>query len=154
MRGPPCVGRMCGCRTFSLVSGLPSRLSAVGCPSLFEPFIGVVNFVVAPTFVWSSPFVIGSTPWSFFFTAQYPACPCPCLRFASSLSTDGARLGVRMDHYSFPARLFHSQHHAGLSRRTTNPVPFPDNQAPLNFPSSAFPQPSSPARALTPAQPE
>src|SRR5207302_4049148 len=80
-----------------------------------------VDFVIAPTFVWSSPFVIGSTPWSFFFTAQYPACPCPCLRFASSLSTDGARLGVRMDHYSFPARLFHSQHHAGLSRRTTKP---------------------------------
>jgi hypothetical protein len=39
-RGPPCVGRMCGCRSFSLVPGLPSRLSAVGCPPLFEPFIG------------------------------------------------------------------------------------------------------------------
>ena len=176
MRGPPCVGRMCSCRTFSLVSGLPSRLSAVGCPPLFEPFIGTtpesdswpaclwvvrlspsptglpphcaadadqvsrfscmmfpdvrgvsdcagspVVFVFAPTFVWSSPFVIGSTPWSFSFTAQYPACPCPCLRFASSLSTGGARLGVRMGHYSFPVRLFHSRHHAGLSRRTTNP---------------------------------
>src|SRR5436309_10372764 len=177
MREPPCVGRMCGCRTFSLVSGLPSRLSAVGCPPLFEPFIGTtpesdswpaclwvvrlspsptglpphcaadadqvsrfscmmfpdvrgvsdcagspVVFVFAPTFVWSSPFVIGSTPWSFSFTAQYPACPCPCLRFASSLSTDGARLGVRMGHYSFPVRLFHSRHHAGLSRRTTKPI--------------------------------
>src|SRR5580698_10407239 len=31
---------MCGCRTFSLVPGLPSRLSSVGCPPLFEPFIG------------------------------------------------------------------------------------------------------------------
>src|SRR6266436_1887824 len=176
MRGPPCVGRMCGCRTFSLVSGLPSRLSAVGCPPLFEPFIGTtpesdswpaclwvsrlspfptglppdcaaeadqlsrfscmmfldvrgvsdcagspVDFVFAPTFVWSSPFVIGSTPWRFSFTAPYPACPCPCLRFASSLATGGARLGVRMGHYSFPVRLFHSRHHAGLSRRTTNP---------------------------------
>src|SRR5205823_3791408 len=99
MREPPCVGRMCGCRTFSLVSGLPSRLSAVGCPSLFEPFIG-------------------TTPES----DSWPACPCPCLRFASSLSTGGARLGVRMGHYSFPVRLFHSRHHAGLSRRTTNSI--------------------------------
>src|ERR1039457_49132 len=40
MRWPHCVGRMWVCRAFSLVSGLPSRLSAVGCPSLFEPFIG------------------------------------------------------------------------------------------------------------------
>ena len=80
-----------------------------------------MDFVFAPTFVWSSPFAIGSTPWSFSFTAQYPACPCPCLRFASSLSTDGARLGVRMGHYSFPVRLFHSRHHAGLSRRTAKP---------------------------------
>src|SRR6266436_5836003 len=79
------------------------------------------DFVLTPPFVWSSPFVIGSTPWRFSFTAQYPACPCPCLRFASRLATDGARLGVRMGHYSFPVRLFHSRHHAGLSRRTTNP---------------------------------
>src|ERR1039457_4682550 len=156
MRGPPCVGRLCGSRTFSLVSGLPSGLSAVGCPPLFEPFIGTTpesdswsaclwvfwpwpsptglppdcaadadqvsrfscmmfpdvrgvcdcagsreDFVLAPPFVWSSPFVIGSTPWRFSFTALYPACPCPCLRFALSLTTDGARLGVRMGHYSF-----------------------------------------------------
>src|SRR5207249_9895458 len=43
-------------------------------------------------------------------------------RFASSLATGGVRLGVRMGHYSFPVRLFHSRHHAGLSRRTTNPI--------------------------------
>src|ERR1017187_3953399 len=36
------------------------------------------DFVLAPPFVWSSPFVIGSTPWNFSFTAQYPARPCPC----------------------------------------------------------------------------
>src|ERR1017187_4050513 len=58
------------------------------------------DFVLAPPLVWSSPFVTGSTPWSFSFTAQYPACPCPCLRFAFSLSTEGARLGVGMGHYS------------------------------------------------------
>src|ERR1039458_1581133 len=81
------------------------------------------DFVLAPPLVWSSPFVTGSTPWSFSFTAQYPACPCPCLRFAFSLSTEGARLGVGMGHYSFLVRLFHSRHHAGLSRRTTNPRP-------------------------------
>lgn len=167
---------MLGCRTFFLVSGLPSRLSAVGCPPLFEPFIGTIpesdpwpaclwvvwlspsptglrtapqkrnlvsrfscmmfldvrgvsdcagscrGIVIAPPPVWSSPFVIGSTPWSFSsFTAQYPACPCPGIRFTSSLSTGRAKLGVRMGHYSFPVRLFHSRHHAGLSRRTTNP---------------------------------
>src|SRR5438105_5477435 len=169
---------MCGSRTFSLVPGLPSRLSAVGCPPWFEPFTGTTpesdswpaflwivwpwpsstglppdcaadanqvsrfscmmfldvrgvsdcagsgeDFVLAPSLMWSSPFVIGSTSWRFSFTAQYPACPCPCLRFASSLATGGARLGVRMGHYSFPVRLFHSRHHAGLSRRTTNPIP-------------------------------
>src|ERR1035437_1930431 len=155
MRWLPCVGRMCGSRTFSLVSGLPSGLSAVGCPPWFEPFLGTTpesdswpaclwvfwpwpsttglppdcaadadqvsrfscmmfpdvrgvfdcagsrwDFVLAPPLVWSSPFVIGSTPWSFSFIAQYPACPCPCLRFALSLSADGARLGVMMGHYS------------------------------------------------------
>jgi len=176
MRTPHCVGRMLGCRTFFLVSGLPSRLSAVGCPPLFEPFIGTMpesdpwtaclwvvrlspsptglrpngateadlvsrfscmmfldvrgvsdcagsrgGIVIAPLPVWSSPFVIGSTPWSISFTAQYPACPCPGIRFTSNLSTGGAKLGVRMGHYSFPVRLFHSRHHAGLSRRTTNP---------------------------------
>src|SRR5258708_9043520 len=80
------------------------------------------DFVLAPTFVWSSPFVIGSTPWSFSFTAQYPACPCPCLRFASSLSTDAVRLGVRMGHYSFPGRLFHSFHHPRLSLPTPTTI--------------------------------
>ena len=40
IRFPHWVGRMWCCRSFSLVPGLPSRLSAVGCPSLFEPFIG------------------------------------------------------------------------------------------------------------------
>ena len=168
---------MCGCRTFSLVPGLPSRLSAVGCPPLFEPFIGTMpksdswpalpwvvrlspfptglpltcatdadqvsrfscmmfpdvrgvsdcagspgGFVLASPCVWSSPYAIGSTPWICSFTAQYPACPCPYLRFAFSLSTDGARLGVRMGHYSFPVRLFHSLHHAGLPRRTACPT--------------------------------
>src|SRR5580698_8042763 len=177
---------MCGCRTFSLVPGLPSRLSSVGCPPLFEPFIGTTpksdswpaplwvvrlspfptglpltsaadadqvsrfscmmfpdvrgvsdcagspgGFVLAPPRVWSSPYAIGSTPWICSFTAQYPACPCPYLRFASSLSTDGARLGVRMGHYSFPVRLFHSLHHAGLSRRTAYPTKKADWKARL-----------------------
>ena len=80
------------------------------------------GFVLASPCVWSSPYAIGSTPWICSFTAQYPACPCPYLRFAFSLSTDGARLGVRMGHYSFPVRLFHSLHHAGLPRRTACPT--------------------------------
>src|SRR2546430_14088764 len=192
MREPPCVGRMCGCRTFSLVSGLPSRLSAVGCPSLSDPFIGTtpesvswpaclwvvrlspsptglppdcaadadqvsrfscmmfpdvrgvsdcagspVVFVFAPTFVWSSPFVIGSTPWSFSFTAQYPARPCPCLRFASSLSTGGARLGGRVGHYSLPVKIFYFPHHARFFPRPTNPfleaAPQPPPRRPKNI---------------------
>jgi hypothetical protein len=37
---PRRVGRVCDCLVFSLVSGLPSPLSADGLPSLFEPFIG------------------------------------------------------------------------------------------------------------------
>src|SRR6266446_1860464 len=105
------------------------------------------DFVLTPPFVWSSPFVIGSTPWRFSFTAQYPACPCPCLRFASRLATDGARLGVRMGHYSFPVRLFHSRHHAGLSRRTTKPF------RPPNRPSDQRSFPALPTEAGgTPSQ--
>lgn len=34
----------------------------------------------------------------------------------------GHELGVRMGHYSFPVRLLHPLHHAGISRRTTNPL--------------------------------
>ena len=37
---PRCVGRVRDCLVFSLVSGLPSPLSADGLPSLFEPFTG------------------------------------------------------------------------------------------------------------------
>jgi hypothetical protein len=47
-----------------------------------------------------------------------PARRCPCLRFTSHLAATRAKLGVRMDRYSFPVRLLHSQLSAGLSRRT------------------------------------
>ena len=36
------VGFVLGCRTFSLIGGLPSPLSANGLPSLFEWFIGTI----------------------------------------------------------------------------------------------------------------
>src|ERR1039457_816500 len=80
-----------------------SRFSCMMFPDVrgvFDCAGSYEDFVLAPPLVWSSPFVIGSTPWSFSFIAQYPACPCPCLRFALSLSADGARLGVMMGHYS------------------------------------------------------
>jgi hypothetical protein len=51
------------------------------------------------------------------FEAQYPARQCLCLRLACRLTTTRPRLEVRMVRYSFPARLFHSLLHAGLSRR-------------------------------------
>ena len=124
-----------------LVSGLPSRLSAVGCPPLFEPLIGTTpksdswpaclwvsrlspfptglppngaadadqvsrfscmmfldvrgvsdcagplgDFVLLPPLVLSSLFVIRSTPWTFSFTAQYPARPSPVYASPSALS--------------------------------------------------------------------
>ena len=77
------------------------------------------GIVIASLLVLPSPFVTGWAPWTFSFTAQYPAHPYPYLRFNSSLATGAAKLGARMDHYSFPVRLFHSRHHAGLSRRTS-----------------------------------
>ena len=82
------------------------------------------DFVLAPPLVLLSPFVTGSAPWSFSFTALYPARPCHGLRFTCCFTAAGAKLVVRMGHYSFPVRLFHSRHHAGLSRRTTNPISF------------------------------
>jgi hypothetical protein len=54
----------------------------------------------------------------YIFEAQYPAHQCPCLRFDGHLAITAAKLGVRMVRYSFPAGLFHSLQHAGLSRRT------------------------------------
>ena len=38
-----CVRGGVGCSVFSLVGRLPSRLSADGCPSLFEPFVGTMR---------------------------------------------------------------------------------------------------------------
>ncbi len=52
------------------------------------------------------------------FEAQRPACRCLYRRFSLGLATHSARLEVRMVRVCFPVRLFHSLHHAGLSRRT------------------------------------
>jgi hypothetical protein len=41
-RSPLCVGFVLSCRTFSLIGGLPSPLSANLWPSLFEWFIGTI----------------------------------------------------------------------------------------------------------------
>jgi hypothetical protein len=62
---------------------------------------------------------IGVLDWV--FEAQYPARECLCLRFSPNLTIRTARLKVRMACYSFPAGLFHSLQHAGLSRRTVCP---------------------------------
>jgi hypothetical protein len=62
-----------------------------------------------------------SAPRIWVFEAQYPAHQCLCLRFACCLTATGAKLEVRMVRYSFPARLFHSLLHAGLSRRSGCP---------------------------------
>jgi hypothetical protein len=63
---------------------------------------------------------IGVLDWV--FEAQYPARECLCLRFSPNLTIRTARLKVRMACYSFPAGLFHSLQHAGLSRRTDCPL--------------------------------
>ena len=60
----------------------------------------------------------GSAPQIKFYEAQYPAHRCLCLRFDPRLAAVLARLKARMVRYSFPVGLFHSQLHAGLSRRT------------------------------------
>jgi hypothetical protein len=60
----------------------------------------------------------GSTSQLAFSQLYNPAHECLCLRFDSHLTMNAARLEVRMVRYSFPAGLFHSQQHAGLSRRT------------------------------------
>src|ERR1019366_7503474 len=175
---PPAPGTCVG-RTVSVAcagsspwsQGLPSRLSAIGCPPLFEPFIGTTPesdswpaclwvfrpwpsptglppncaadtdqvsrfsgmmfpdvrgvFVLAPPFVWSSPFVIGSTPWTFFFHSSIPglSVPLSTLRLQpldSRCKTPGQDGSLV---FSCNVRLFHSRHHAGLSRRTAKPIP-------------------------------
>src|SRR3982750_1263244 len=47
-----------------------------------------------------------------------PARRCPCLLFTSPPETTRAKHGDRMDRYSFPVRLLHSQLPAGSARRT------------------------------------
>jgi hypothetical protein len=71
--------------------------------------------------MWPSPSDkrIGVPDWV--FEALYPACECLCLRFNPYLTIRTARLKVRMVCYSFPAGLFHSLQHAGLSRRSVCP---------------------------------
>ena len=57
------------------------------------------------------------------FLSQLSTRPAPPLfTLRLRLWADGAKLGARMGHYSFPVRLLHSLHHAGLSRRTTKPI--------------------------------
>ena len=47
-----------------------------------------------------------------------PARRCLCLRFERRLATPSAGLEVKVVRYSFLVGLFHSQQHAGLSRRS------------------------------------
>jgi hypothetical protein len=48
------------------------------------------------------------------FEAQWPACACPDRRFAGTLASAAARLGVDMTRYVFIVRDFHSIFLAGL----------------------------------------
>jgi len=42
----------------------------------------------------------------------------PCLRFAVHLAMPNAKLGAKVDRYSFLVRILHSLLHTGLARRT------------------------------------
>jgi uncharacterized protein (DUF1330 family) len=69
--------------------------------------------------MWPSAFLHGvGVPEELSFAAQYPACPSPCQCFAAALAGDCAWLGAGVGRYSFTVRLLHSQHLAGLTRRT------------------------------------
>ena len=51
-----------------------------------------------------------ATAWApriFDFVAQWPACTCPCERFAAPLRVANASLGVTVGRYSFGVGLFH-----------------------------------------------
>jgi hypothetical protein len=53
----------------------------------------------------------------FFFRSSIPRSPVPLSTFTRHLTMPGARLEVKMDHYSFLAGLFRPLLHVGLSRR-------------------------------------
>ena len=76
--------------------------------------------MLAPPLVWSSPFVIGSTPWSFLSQLNTRPVHAPVYdsHSASRLKVQDSGSGW----VTTPVRLFHSRHHAGLSRRTTKPI--------------------------------
>src|SRR5260370_8354330 len=46
----------------------------------------------------------------------------PCLRFAVHLAMPNAKLGAKVDRYSFLVRILHSLLHTGLARRTNIPI--------------------------------
>src|ERR1019366_1697672 len=87
-----------------------------------------------------------------------PGLSMPLFTLRLRLWADGAKLGVRMGHYSFPVRLFHSRHHAGLSRRTTKPFFHPTrtnfNHLPLPKRSGCRTRIASPEPPPTPLQPD
>src|ERR1022692_3094494 len=104
MRARVPVGRAAFAFSYRSAAGLRRRCRP-GIPVLVHDVSGRArglrlrrvarDFVLAPArVVFAVCYRIDTLEFS--FTAQYPACPCPCLRFALSLATDGARFGVRM----------------------------------------------------------
>src|SRR5439155_17112741 len=62
----------------------------------------------------------------YIFTAQSPTPPILCLRFAVHLAMPNAKLGAKVDRYSFFVRLLPPLLHTGLARRTNIPITFID----------------------------
>ena len=56
----------------------------------------------------------------------------PCLRFAVHLAMPNAKLGAKVDRYSFFVRLLPPLLHTGLARRTNIPITLIDNQKRAN----------------------
>ena len=98
-----------------------SRMKFPGVPGVFD-YAGLMissRLRIPRCCLPASPNWVGAL--NCVFAAPYPAHQCRCLRFAPTSRWICARLEVRMVHYSFPVRLFHSLLHAGLSRRSGCP---------------------------------
>src|ERR1019366_9761979 len=67
-------------------------------------------------------FILRRRPGCIFSQVNSPPRLFPCLRFAVHLAMPNAKLGAKVDRYSFLVRILHSLLHTGLARRTNIPI--------------------------------
>ena len=110
-----------------LLAGVPevSRFSCMKFPDVFWVLRlrgTVQGLALAPLLMLPSPIPTRSASRLLVFEAQSPSPPVPLFTLRLSPRGEPRKTQGRVGRYSFLVRLFHSLLHAGLSRRTGNPV--------------------------------